>query len=72
MYRRWLDLDGTTATLTLFHTDDMRIAPKCYLPTAGVEQARLAHWELLNESVQGPPIIQLPGKVGENSIRPCV
>ena len=37
-----LDVDGTTATLTVFHTDDLRIAPKYRTDGRPVGRARLA------------------------------
>jgi predicted nucleotidyltransferase len=37
-----LDFEGTTATLTVFHTDDLRIVPKYRADGRSIERARLA------------------------------
>ena len=42
-----LDLEGTTATLTVFHTDDLRVAPKYRADGRPVERARLAQVKAL-------------------------
>jgi hypothetical protein len=48
-----LDFEGTTATLTVFHTDDLRIAPKYRADGRPVERARLPQvQELVNKSAQ--------------------
>jgi len=48
-----LDFEGVTATLTIFHTDDLRVTPKYRADGRPVERARLSQViELVNESTQ--------------------
>ena len=46
-----LDFDGTTATFTVFHTDDLRIVPKYRADSRPVERARLPQVKALLANV---------------------